>query len=254
MGYRQVTDFHLVNLAIRADLRCATFDARLVRSARAAGRRYVAIILRGRRSRRLSHLREVRHACTTCEDDGMSPTPLTLLSPADCGRRRELGSMKASPSVRYLHGGAVRDRVRRSRAVPALEYVRAAAEGGMVGALADWFAVTALFRHPLGIPIPHTAIIAPQGRDPDAPSESSSNRSFLEGSVVREARLRRDVAARAEWLRTPVHADRVAAEASTMAPASSGRSSDDEVQEAHRQPSPWHLIEPDWGPALLGGG
>lgn len=38
-------------------------------------------------------------------------------------------------------------------------YVRAASEAGMVGALADWFAVTALFRHPLGIPIPHTAII-----------------------------------------------------------------------------------------------
>src|SRR5262245_11155347 len=38
-------------------------------------------------------------------------------------------------------------------------YVRAFAEAAMVGALADWFAVTALFRHPLGIPIPHTAII-----------------------------------------------------------------------------------------------
>jgi uncharacterized membrane-anchored protein YjiN (DUF445 family) len=38
-------------------------------------------------------------------------------------------------------------------------YVRAAAEAGMVGALADWFAVTALFKHPMGIPIPHTAII-----------------------------------------------------------------------------------------------
>ena len=38
-------------------------------------------------------------------------------------------------------------------------YVRAAAEAGMVGGLADWFAVTALFRHPLGIPIPHTALI-----------------------------------------------------------------------------------------------
>ncbi|MGO1950669.1 MAG: DUF445 family protein, partial [Mycobacteriaceae bacterium] len=38
-------------------------------------------------------------------------------------------------------------------------YVRAASEAGMVGALADWFAVTALFRHPLRIPIPHTAII-----------------------------------------------------------------------------------------------
>lgn len=40
-----------------------------------------------------------------------------------------------------------------------LGYLGAAAEAGMVGALADWFAVTALFKHPLGIPIPHTAII-----------------------------------------------------------------------------------------------
>ena len=38
-------------------------------------------------------------------------------------------------------------------------YVRATAEAGMVGAIADWFAVTALFKHPLGLPIPHTAII-----------------------------------------------------------------------------------------------
>ncbi len=38
-----------------------------------------------------------------------------------------------------------------------LGYVRATAEAAMVGALADWFAVTALFRHPLGLPIPHTA-------------------------------------------------------------------------------------------------
>src|SRR5918996_1364289 len=37
--------------------------------------------------------------------------------------------------------------------------LRAGAEAGVVGGLADWFAVTALFRHPLGVPIPHTAII-----------------------------------------------------------------------------------------------
>ena len=43
-------------------------------------------------------------------------------------------------------------------------YVRATAEAAMVGALADWFAVTALFRHPLGLPIPHTAII-PKRKD-----------------------------------------------------------------------------------------
>ena len=42
---------------------------------------------------------------------------------------------------------------------PSLGYVKAFAEAAMVGGLADWFAVTALFRHPLGLPIPHTAII-----------------------------------------------------------------------------------------------
>jgi uncharacterized membrane-anchored protein YjiN (DUF445 family) len=42
---------------------------------------------------------------------------------------------------------------------PAFGFLRATAEAAMVGALADWFAVTALFRHPLGLPIPHTAII-----------------------------------------------------------------------------------------------
>ena len=38
-------------------------------------------------------------------------------------------------------------------------FVNTAAEAGTVGALADWFAVTALFRHPLGIPVPHTALV-----------------------------------------------------------------------------------------------
>jgi uncharacterized membrane-anchored protein YjiN (DUF445 family) len=47
---------------------------------------------------------------------------------------------------------------------PAVGFVRAFAEAAMVGGLADWFAVTALFRHPLGLPIPHTAII-PRNKD-----------------------------------------------------------------------------------------
>ena len=47
---------------------------------------------------------------------------------------------------------------------PAWAYVKAFAEAAMVGGLADWFAVTALFRHPLGLPIPHTAII-PRNKD-----------------------------------------------------------------------------------------
>src|SRR3954466_10746155 len=47
---------------------------------------------------------------------------------------------------------------------PALSYVKSFAEAAMVGGLADWFAGTALFRHPLGLPIPHTAII-PRNKD-----------------------------------------------------------------------------------------
>src|ERR1700704_4872192 len=47
---------------------------------------------------------------------------------------------------------------------PAWSYVAAFAEAAMVGAIADWFAVVALFRHPLGLPIPHTAII-PANKD-----------------------------------------------------------------------------------------
>jgi len=47
---------------------------------------------------------------------------------------------------------------------PGLAYVRAFAEAGMVGACADWFAVVALFRHPLGLPIPHTGIV-PANKD-----------------------------------------------------------------------------------------
>ncbi len=49
-------------------------------------------------------------------------------------------------------------------AYPSLAWLKAFAEAGMVGGLADWFAVTALFRHPLGVPIPHTAII-PRNKD-----------------------------------------------------------------------------------------
>jgi uncharacterized membrane-anchored protein YjiN (DUF445 family) len=47
---------------------------------------------------------------------------------------------------------------------PLVGFVKAFAEAAMVGGLADWFAVTALFRHPLGLPIPHTAII-PRNKD-----------------------------------------------------------------------------------------
>jgi len=71
-----------------------------------------------------------------------------------------------------------------SGAHPAWGYVLAFAEAAMVGGLADWFAVTALFRHPLGLPIPHTAII-PENKDRIADTMAGFLRTnFLTAAVV----------------------------------------------------------------------
>jgi uncharacterized membrane-anchored protein YjiN (DUF445 family) len=67
---------------------------------------------------------------------------------------------------------------------PAWGYLNAFAEAAMVGGLADWFAVTALFRHPLGLPIPHTAII-PENKDRIADTMAAFLReNFLTPAVV----------------------------------------------------------------------
>lgn len=87
---------------------------------------------------------------------------------------------------------------------PSLSYVKAFAEAAMVGGLADWFAVTALFRHPLGLPIPHTAII-PRNKDRIGEALASFIReNFLIPSVVARRMQRLDVAGAAgRFLQTP---------------------------------------------------
>ena len=77
---------------------------------------------------------------------------------------------------------------------PAWGFVRAFAEAGLVGGIADWFAVTALFRHPLGIPIPHTAIVP---RNKDRIGDALANflkDNFLTPSVVARRMKTLDVA------------------------------------------------------------
>lgn len=64
-------------------------------------------------------------------------------------------------------------------------WLHAFSEAGMVGALADWFAVVALFRHPLGIPIPHTAIIPNRKNDLGESLSDFVAEHFLEPGVVR---------------------------------------------------------------------
>jgi uncharacterized membrane-anchored protein YjiN (DUF445 family) len=87
---------------------------------------------------------------------------------------------------------------------PAFGYVRAFAEAAMVGGLADWFAVTALFRHPLGLPIPHTAII-PRNKDRIGTTLAAFLRdNFLIPAVVARRMLGVDVAGAAgRWLAGP---------------------------------------------------
>src|SRR3954471_13250873 len=96
---------------------------------------------------------------------------------------------------------------------PWLQYVRAAAEGGMVGALADWFAVTALFKYPMGIKIPHTAIIPRRKDQIGASLGEFVETNFLSEQVVQEKLASMDIARKAgAWLSGPHGADRVARE------------------------------------------
>jgi uncharacterized membrane-anchored protein YjiN (DUF445 family) len=111
-------------------------------------------------------------------------------------------------------------------------YVAAAAEAGMVGGLADWFAVTALFRHPLGLPIPHTAII-PKRKDAFGDGLGQFvGENFLAESVIRSrleaAGLSRRTGA---WVAQPENAQRVTKELATALRGVLTVLKDDDVQE-----------------------
>lgn len=94
---------------------------------------------------------------------------------------------------------------------PWLGFIRAFAEAAMIGALADWFAVTALFRHPLGIPIPHTAII-PARKDRIAVSFGRFvEGNFLDPDKIAERLRRQDLSIKlARTMRQPGRANQVA--------------------------------------------
>ena len=99
----------------------------------------------------------------------------------------------------------------------ATRLIKAGAEAAMVGGLADWFAVVALFRHPLGLRIPHTAII-PQSKNRIATNLADFVREkFLNPQVLTELIQRSDPAQRfASWLSTPSNARRVGRHAANL--------------------------------------
>ena len=100
---------------------------------------------------------------------------------------------------------------------PWLAYPRAFAEAGMIGACADWFAVVALFRHPLGLPIPHTAIVPRSKERIGIAIGRFTANNFLSPRVLAERIREVDIAGWiARWLKKPGNAHSVAQRAASV--------------------------------------
>ncbi|HEY0888328.1 MAG TPA: DUF445 domain-containing protein [Nocardioides sp.] len=110
-------------------------------------------------------------------------------------------------------------------------FVNAAAEASMVGAIADWFAVTALFKHPLGLPIPHTALIPKRKDDLGRGLEEFVGENFLQEAIIRDRVLNAQLSARvAAWLSEEDNARRVVDEVAEVAALGLARIRDEHVQ------------------------
>ncbi len=130
-------------------------------------------------------------------------------------------------------------------------YVRATAEASMVGALADWFAVTALFRHPLGIPIPHTAIIATKKDQIGASLGTFVQQNFLTQPVLEERIRSLDIPTRVgEWLGRPGQARKVGNSVGAAMAGITEVLRDEDIQPAISQMVDRRLRETPTAPAL----
>jgi len=134
---------------------------------------------------------------------------------------------------------------------PWLQYVRAAAEGGMVGALADWFAVTALFKYPMGLKIPHTAIIPNRKDEIGASLGEFVETNFLSEEVVSKKLANTAIAQKAgAWLAKPESAQRVATEGAAVLRGAMAVLNDDDVQDVIESLVRKHVVDPPWGPPI----
>lgn len=157
--------------------------------------------------------------------------PPALATDAEAQRRRDLATMKRRATGLLLvittiwvlvvvlasdHGWTA--------------YLRATAEASMVGGLADWFAVTALFRHPLGVPIPHTAVIRERKDEFGRTLGSFVQENFLTADVVGERVRAAGVATRvARWASDEANAAVLARHASEVAVALADLVRDEDV-------------------------
>jgi uncharacterized membrane-anchored protein YjiN (DUF445 family) len=117
-----------------------------------------------------------------------------------------------------------------AKTYPWLNFLKAFSEAAIVGALADWFAVTALFRYPFGLRLPHTAII-PTNKDRIGDSLGAFvQENFLTPEAVRDKLRTIDIAGRsADWLSNDANVDRAAEELSSFIPKALVLANDEEV-------------------------
>lgn len=115
---------------------------------------------------------------------------------------------------------------------PWLAYVRATAEASMIGGLADWFAVTALFKHPMGIPIPHTAIVAARKDQIGRSLGNFVSRHFLSREVLAARLASLHIAQHlAGWLAVPENSRTLARHAATGLANGARMLADEDVQQ-----------------------
>ncbi|RFU22181.1 DUF445 domain-containing protein [Geodermatophilus marinus] len=166
-----------------------------------------------------------------------APRPPAPLAGAldDPGRARDLARMKRLATGLFVVAAAVflAFVLVGEEAGAWVGYVRATAEASMVGALADWFAVTALFRHPLRLPIPHTAIIPRKKDQIGASLGTFVQTQFLTREVVQDTVAAMDLPGRlGTFLAAPGRAERLAGDAGVALTSLTDLLRDDDVQAA----------------------
>lgn len=139
------------------------------------------------------------------------PTP-NWSRPDDDQRRSQLAEMKRwATSLLGLAGAVFILAAILEQRWPWMGFIRATAEASLVGGLADWFAVTALFRHPLGIPIPHTAIVATRKDRIGRVLGNFVQNHFLSRDVIAvNLKAVRPAERAARWVSTPENSRRIA--------------------------------------------
>lgn len=170
----------------------------------------------------------------------------------EAGKRRGLRRMKGVALGFLLGAGVIYVVARLNQDRGAwIGYVRAAAEAGMIGALADWFAVTALFRRPLGLPIPHTAIIPTKKDSLGSSLGNFVGSNFLAEPVVRDRIQRAEVGRRlGSWLAVRGNAERVTGELATVVRGMVAVLRDEDVQAVLENAVARRITDQQWGPPI----